>query len=193
MRSRPWVRRMVRSCGFPLADPLPSTPSAPAPAGLFGGFPGTMGPSDFPCPYIIGVCPWTSRCGPLLHRQRAAKGSPGFRTGCLRACAGSLTARGPEASRDIDAPGVAFRISLLRRHPEVIFRGSMAGLHVPLSTLPHALAGRRGMTRSRCGSLNLQRMKLSFTTTCRRDRRFQGGRKNDQSQRALSEHRRQEI
>ena len=166
---------MVRSREFPLAGPLPSTPSAPADAALFGGFPGTMGPSDFPCPCIIGVCPQTSRCGPRHHPSWAAKGSPGFRTGCLRACAGSLTARGPVASRDIDAPGVAFRISLLRRHPGGIFRGSMAGLHVPLSTLPHSLAGCRGMTRGRCGSLNLQRMKLSFTTTRRRDRRFQGG------------------
>jgi len=175
MRARPWVRSMVRSCGFPLAGPLPSTPSAPVETGLFEGFPGTMGPSDFPCPCIIGVCPWTSRCGPRHHLPRAAKGSPGFRTGCLRACTGSLTARGPGASRGTDAPGVAFRISLLRRHPGVYFRGSMAGLHVPLSTLPHSLAGRRGMTRGRCGSLNLQRVKLSSTTTCRRDRRFQGG------------------
>ena len=175
MRARPWVRSMARSCWFPFAGPLLSTPSAPE--GLFGGLPGTTGPSDFPCPCIIGVCPWTSRCGPRHHLPGAAKGSPGFRTGCVRACSGSLTARGPGASRDIDAPGVAFRISLLRRHPGVsVFRGSMAGLHVPLSTLPHLLADGRGMTRGRCGSLNLQRVKLSFTTTCRRDRRFRRSR-----------------
>ena len=69
---------------------------------------------------------------------------------------------------------VAFRISLQRRHPKVDFRGSIPSLHFPLSTLPHALAGRRGMTRGRCGSLYLQRMKLAFTTICRRNRRFQG-------------------
>ncbi len=62
---------------------------------------------------------------------------------------------------------VAFRFSLQRRHPKVVFRGSMASLHFPLSTLPHALAGRRGMTRGRCGSLYLQRMNLAFTTICR--------------------------
>jgi hypothetical protein len=106
--------------------------------------------------------------------RRHTQGSPGFRTGSVRPCTGSLTARGPRASCDIDAPSVAFRISLLRRHPGGFFRGSMAGLHVPLSTLPHFLAGRRGMTRGSCGSLNFQRLKLSFTTTCRRDRRFQG-------------------
>ena len=72
------------------------------------------------------------------------------------------------------------------------FRGSMAGLHVPLSTLrpcprgqrpaPHATAsitvpplstlrpcprGQRRMTRGRCGSLLLHRMALSSTTPCR--------------------------
>ena len=31
---------------------------------LFGDFLGTMGLSDFPCSFIIGSCPWTSRCVP---------------------------------------------------------------------------------------------------------------------------------
>src|SRR5439155_13195595 len=49
----------------------------------------------------------------------------------------------------------------------VQFRGSMAGLHVLLSTLhPHPYE-RGYMTRSQCGSLLLHCMKLSFTTPCR--------------------------
>ena len=62
-----------------------------------------------------------------------------------------------------------------RRHPEVAtacamvvqFRGSIPGLHVPLSTLHLRPCGRRCMTRSQCGSLALHCMKLSFTTPCR--------------------------
>jgi hypothetical protein len=47
------------------------------------------------------------------------------------------------------------------------FRGSIPGLHVPLSTLHLRPYGRKCMTRSQCGSLTLHCMKLSFTTPCR--------------------------
>jgi hypothetical protein len=47
------------------------------------------------------------------------------------------------------------------------FRGSIPGLHAPLSTLHLRPYKRRRMTRSRCGSLALHRMKLSFTIPCR--------------------------
>jgi hypothetical protein len=69
--------------------------------------------------------------------RASEEGSPGFRTGCLRACKGSVTARGSGASCDINARDVAFRISLLCMHSEEGFRGSMADLGGPLSTLPH--------------------------------------------------------
>ena len=58
-------------------------------------------------------------------------------------------------------------LSRRRRHPEANFRGSMAGLCVPLSTLRHALAGRRRMTRGQCGSLLLHCSGLSPHTPCR--------------------------
>ena len=78
----------------------------------------------------------------------------------------------PRASRDIDAAGVAFRQVLLRRHcGATSFRGSIPSPHVPLSTLRRRPYGRLRMTRGRCGSLILHRMKLSFTTPCRFDRR----------------------
>jgi hypothetical protein len=77
------------------------------------------------------------------------------------------------------APSVAFRLSPRRRHPEVPaacaagrgFRSSIPGLHLPLSTLRRRPCERLRMTRGRCGSLLLQRMKLPFTTPCRFDRR----------------------
>src|SRR5438093_12966484 len=66
-----------------------------------------------------------------------------------------------------------------RPHPEVataravghIFRGSIPGPHVPLSTLHLRPHERRRMTRGRCGSLPLYRMTLSFTTSRRFNRR----------------------
>ena len=56
--------------------------------------------------------------------RRSAAGSPGFRNRgvfllvrCLRACPGSRTPPGPGASRLLDTPGVAFRLSERRRRP----------------------------------------------------------------------------
>jgi hypothetical protein len=60
------------------------------------------------------------------------------------------------------APGVTIAYAMV-----VQFRGSIPGLHAPLSTLHPRPYGRRYMTRSHCGSLLLHCMKLSFTTPCR--------------------------
>src|SRR6516162_8371447 len=122
--SQPWVRGAFCWGGFPLAGPLPSITSAAGCPALFGDFSGTTGPSDFLCSFIVGGYPWTSRRGPHLHQVRASTGPPGSRAKCLGTCTGSLTARDPNASRDGNAFGVAFRFSLSRRHPEVTaFRG----------------------------------------------------------------------
>ena len=166
---------------FPLACRLPSTTSAAVgipPAALFGGFFGTTQQSDFPRRLLIVVRPWASRCA--LHstlpsaRQKDA-GSPGFRARCFRACAGSLTARGPMPPRHIGSIGVTFGFLLQPRHPGPptalaaghVLRGSIPGPRVPLSTLrphPHECAR---MTRGRRSWLSLQRMTLSFTTSRR--------------------------
>ena len=117
---------------------------------MFAGFPGTMGLSDFPAPFIVGVRPWTSRHGLRRHPPQAKLGSPGSRARCFRTCPGSMTAQGPVAPRDIGAPGVAFRILLRRRHPKVIpFAARYPAPHVPLSTLHLRPRGRRRMTRGR--------------------------------------------
>src|SRR5712692_2617362 len=157
---------------FPLARPLPSISSAAGCPALFGDFAGTIGLSDFPCPFIVGVRPWTSQRVPQRHPLRANTGPPGSRARCFRTCSGSLTARDPATSRDIDAPGGAFRFLLQRQRPGGnSFRGSIPGPHVPLSTLRRRPCGRLRMTRGRRGSLSLQRMTLSFTTP----RRFEAG------------------
>src|SRR5262245_22285939 len=48
-----------------------------------------------------------------------------------------------------------------------LFRGSMAGLCTPLSTLRRAPRGPLSMTRGRCGSLRLHRKGLAPSTPCR--------------------------
>ena len=83
----------------------------------------------------------------------------------FRACLGSTTAQGPCASRVIDAHRVAFRyVHSVGSLEQEAFHGSIAGPHVPLSTLRSGPCGPQRMTRGRCGSLYLHRMTLSFTT-----------------------------
>src|SRR6516225_2862722 len=48
-----------------------------------------------------------------------------------------------------------------------LFRGSMAGLCTPLSTLRRNPRGQLRMTRGRCGSLVLHRKRLALSTPCR--------------------------
>ena len=141
---------------------------------LFGGFFGTTQQSDFPAPWLIGVRPKASRCA--LHSMlQKTLGPPGSRAKCFRACTGSGTARGPVLPCQSGSPGVTFGLSPQPRHPGPpvafatghVLRGSIPGLHVPLSTLrPHPYECAR-MTRSRRSGLGFQRMKLSFTTLCR--------------------------
>src|SRR5439155_23226900 len=163
--SRLCVRGALHLSEFPLASPLPSTASATGRPALFGGFSGTTELSDFPRPFTIGVCPWTSRCALRLPQPQRGAGSPGSRAKCFGACSGSSTARGPGASRVGDALGLAFRLPPRRRHPGVVhgFRGSIPGPLLPLSTLRSGPCGPLRMTRGRCGSLLLHRVKLSFT------------------------------
>jgi len=67
-------------------------------------------------------------------------GSPGSRARCFRTCTGSVTARDSGAPRDNGAPGVAFRISLRRRHPggKVLSRLNTRPVRTPVnaSTMP---------------------------------------------------------
>ena len=130
-----------------------------------------------PAPWLIVVRPWASRCALRNAFQQPQKdaGSPGSRARCFRACAGSVTARGPMLPRQSGSTGVAFGLSPQPRHPgrPAAFatghglRGSIPGPHVPLSTLRPRPHERARMTRGRRSWLDLQRMTLSFTTSRR--------------------------
>lgn len=79
-----------------------------------------------------------------------------------------MTARGPHPSRQIDEWDIAFRLRTQRRHlGQIRFRGSIARLHMPLSTLHTRPHGRPYMTRGRRGWLGLHRTTLSFATSHR--------------------------
>ena len=58
------VWHVLPRTALPLAPPLPSIASEAAGAALFGDFTGTVGESDFPWPYIIGLRVRPCRCGP---------------------------------------------------------------------------------------------------------------------------------
>ena len=110
------------------------------------------------------------RCASLDFPMRSGIPSLADRHGISRlplkvlACMLRVSDRaGPKASRDSDASSLAFRLVQQRRHPGVAiacamvvqFRGSIPGLHAPLSTLHPRPCGRTYMTRSQCGSLLL--------------------------------------
>src|SRR5262249_22291372 len=92
----PSAQRCVRDAfcwlGFPLAGPLPSTASAVGCPTLFGGFIGTICPSDFPRSFIAGSWLRPSRRVPGPICPWAIEGSPGSRGWRVRACEGSWTA-----------------------------------------------------------------------------------------------------
>jgi hypothetical protein len=153
---------------FPLAPTLRSTNSPPARAGDFAGFLATTVGSDFSHPCIIGFGPPAFPMRAARYSGRSGGRSPGSRTRSFCACRG-LRPRGVQTGARTNAPlHVAFRVARPRRHPVVTgCRGSMAGLHTPLSTLRRGPHGPLRMTRGRCDLLGLHRRGLPPPTPCR--------------------------
>ncbi len=124
--------------------------------------------SDSPCPCIIGYGSSPSRCGP--DRQRAAG-----RTWDLPVPAQGASAHasvydhaGPSGRSRYRAHPCCLPSAERRRRPgRGYFRGSMAGLCAPLSTLRRCPRGQLRMPRGRCGSLLLHRDGLAPSTPCR--------------------------
>ena len=102
---------MVGCGGFLFARPLPSTSSAAGCPVLFGSFIGTMGLSDFSCPYIIGVRPWTSRCAQRYLYRWGTGDLPVLVRGASVHAQGLRPRGTPERLASNDALSVAFRPS----------------------------------------------------------------------------------
>jgi hypothetical protein len=77
-----------------------------------------------------------------------------------------LRPRGAETSLAISICSVlpSDQVDVVGTPEQTLFRGSIPGPHFPLSTLRLQPYDCKRMTRGRCDSLNLHRMKLTFTT-----------------------------
>jgi len=161
------ARRVRGWPAFPLVPALCSTHSAAGCPALFAGFIATMAESDFSRPFIIGYGSSPSRCGPARAAAGQTRELPvPVQGACVHA-------------RFCDHAGSSKRLRLRtqtcclplhrqRQHPETVFyRGSMAGLHVPLPTLRRHPRECLRTAWGRCGSLFLHRRGLAPLTPCR--------------------------
>ena len=170
--SRSCARRVLCWSAFPLVPVLGSTGSAADRSALFVGFPATTTESDFSGSCIIGYGSSPSRCGPAVSSRRPNPRPPGSRARSFRTCQGLRPRRAGRALAIIAPVHVAFRVSDHVGIRDISsFRGSMAGLCAPLSTLRRHPRGCRRMARGQCGSLHLHCEGLALSTPCRSSRR----------------------
>ena len=131
-----------------------------------------MAGSDFSRSCIIGYGSSPSRCGPTGTAQAVDREISRFPcTKSVHACQCLRPRRIVQAlalARPTVLPSAAWTASASEAR---FFRGSMAGLHAPLSTLRARPRSRPRMTRGRCGSLLLHRSGLAPPTPCRFNRR----------------------
>ena len=130
-RLAPAVRLKVRhvrvQTTFPLARGLPSTTSAArgvAPPALFGSFTGTTPRSDFPRRWLVVVRLLASPRALHLHPSWFGAATVGKRDlpvpdKLFPSMMRSQTAQGPGTPRQNGAPGVAFGMTPLPRHPRL--------------------------------------------------------------------------
>ncbi len=169
------VRRVRGWPVFPLAPALGSTHSAAGCPALFAGFTATTAGSDFSSPFIVGFGSSPSRHGPPTCT------SVDGQTGDLPvpdqgACAHARVCDHARSSERLRWRAQTCCLPPLerRRHPGYhLYRGSMAGLCVPLSTLRAAPRGTPRMTRGQHDSLLLRCQGLAPFTPCRFRRRTQ--------------------
>ena len=163
------VRTVRCSSAFLAIPPLPSIDSATGTPVLFADFIGTTSECDFSSSYIIGFGSSPSRCGPSAHTATGGQAGD-LPVPAQGACVHARFSDHAGASARLRWRTQTYCLPLhrQRRHPEqVFFRGSMAGLHVPLPTLRRRPRGRLRTARGRCGLLILHRNGLAPSTPCR--------------------------
>src|SRR5262249_36135978 len=135
---------------------------------LFGGFPGSTRPSDFPRACVPGFRFVTFSGRPDAPSAPGAPGTSRFPCGEFPRMLRVSDCAGSSGGSPIAPPSVwpsASHNSV--GTPEGRFRSSMAGLRVPLSTLRLRPYGRRRMTRGQDDWLGLSCTTLAFATLCR--------------------------
>lgn len=126
-----------------------------------------MGESDFSWSCIIGYGSSPSRCRPL-HRWSGQPRDLPVPEQRAYAHARVCDHAGPSRYSQYRTCAYCLPLTQKRRRPGIqIFRGSMAGLLAPLSTLRAAPHGAPRMTRGQHGLLNLYCRRLSLLTPCR--------------------------
>jgi hypothetical protein len=138
-----------------------------SPLTLFGSFAGTTPMFDSSPACMHGLCFWL----PVPIRRLV---SPGCRRGLSvlervvsRRAHGSWTTPGLMAARVIVPISVAFPLGAHGRRPNCVFRSSIPGPSMPLSTLHPAPRGTQRKTRGQDGSLFLSCGAPSSPTTRR--------------------------
>src|SRR4051794_27474066 len=175
MRSSPWdtlsrscARHVLCCSAFPLVPALGSPCSAIGGPTLFARFIATTAGSDSSGSFIIGFGSSPSRCGPAVAcHSGQSRGLPVPVQGASMHARVSDHVGSSRPSRyragSCCLPHTR-RTSAPEKHH---FRGSMAGLHAPLSTLHERPHDRPRMTRGQCGSLLLHCDGLAPSTPCR--------------------------
>ena len=138
-----------------------------SPWSLFGRFAGTTPMFDSSLAFMHGLCFWL----PVPIRRLVG---PGYRRGLSvlarvvsRRAHGSRTTPDLTGTRVCVPPNVAFPLQAHGRHPVCVFRSSIPGPSMPLSTLHPAPRGTQRKTRGQDGSLLLSCGAPSSPTTRR--------------------------
>jgi hypothetical protein len=153
------------SCfAFRTSPPLSSTASAHGLSSLwlFGGFSGTMGESDFSWPYMHGLRFHLSMPFSRFHQATEYQETSRLPLREFPYMPGSWTSWGRMRLAITPHSILPSAHMTASAHPNQVFRRSMAGLHVPLSTLRRQPHDCQRMTRGKRGSL-LLRNRVSST------------------------------
>ena len=133
--ARPCVRNALCGIAFPAVPALGSIGSEPDRSASFVDFTAAMAESDFSRPFVVGYGSSPSRRDPAARTPRMGERSPGSRAKSLRACQGLRPRRAEQRLATSLLPMSPSAVTKASAPETITFRGSMAGLCVPLPTL----------------------------------------------------------
>ena len=150
--ARPRVRNALCGIAFPSVPALGSIGSEPDRSASFVDFTATMAGSDFSRPFIVGYGSSPSQRDPEARTPRMGERSPGSRTRSLCTCQGLRPRRAEQRLALSPLPMLPSAVTKASAPGTITFRGSMAGLCLPLPTLR---PGPRGPNTHGSGSMRI--------------------------------------